>query len=110
MMRGDKPKESDWKTFRKMVPDLRERSLRQKNQEIIHLLSEKGRTPTERFWAADERLEKEARIRIDGLDGHSRSKMTGSMFLMVRHGLLNDSDPENFSEDLREDIKRSAEI
>ncbi len=32
------------------------------------------------------------------------------MFLMVRHGMLNDSDLENFSEDLREDIKRSAEI
>ena len=76
-MRGDKPKESDGKTFRKIVPDLRERYLRQKNEEINHLLLEKGRTPTERFWAADERLEKEARIRIDGLDGHSRSKMKG---------------------------------
>ncbi|MCH8961757.1 MAG: hypothetical protein IH820_10680 [Bacteroidetes bacterium] len=110
MMMGDKPKESDWKTFRKIVPDLRERYLREKNEEIIHLLSEKGRTPTERFWAAEERLEKEARILIDCLDGHSRSKMKGYMFLMVRHGMLNDSDLENFSEDLREDIKRSAEI
>ena len=29
----EKPKESDWKAFRKMVPELRERYLTEKNNE-----------------------------------------------------------------------------
>ena len=45
-----KPKESDWKTFRKMLPELRERYLAEKNKEIVSIFMDEGRTPTERFW------------------------------------------------------------
>jgi hypothetical protein len=50
-----KPKESDWKTFRKIVPELRERYLTEKNKEIVAIFMDEGRTPTERFWDARER-------------------------------------------------------
>ena len=101
-----KPKESDWKTFRKMVPELRERYLAEKNKEVVMIFMDDGRTPTERFWDARERMEKERKILESCLDGHSRSSMRGYMYLMYRHGMLSDSDLENFSEDLRNDIKR----
>jgi hypothetical protein len=105
-----KPKETDWKAFRKMVSDLRERYLKEKNKEISAILMDKGRTPTERFWDARERIEKERKILVDCLDGHSRSKLKQFMFLMYRHGMLNDLDLENFSEDIRNDIKRLSRI
>ena len=101
-----KPKESDWKTFRKIVPELRERYLTEKNKEIVAIFMDEGRTPTERFWDARERIEKERKILESGLDGHSRSSMEWYMHLMYRHGMMSGSDLENFSEELRNDIKR----
>ena len=44
-----KPKESDWKTFQKVVPELRERYLEEKNKEIVAIFTDEGRTPTQRF-------------------------------------------------------------
>ncbi len=83
-----KPKESDWKAFRKMVPDLRERYLEEKNKEIAAIFMDKDLTPTERFWSAREIMEKERKILHDCLDGHSRSRMKWSMYLMYRHKML----------------------
>lgn len=39
---SDKPKESDWKTFRKLVPELRERYLRQRNAELNAILHDES--------------------------------------------------------------------
>ncbi len=55
-MKG-KLKESDWKTFRSIVPELRERYLTEKNKEIVAIFMDEGRTPTERFWDAKKRIE-----------------------------------------------------
>lgn len=99
-----KPLESDWKTFRKSVPEWRERHLLEKNKEIIAILSDGSKTPTERFWDAEEKMKKEGRILVECLDGHSRSKMQWYLFLMHRHGLIRDDDLEEFSEDLRDHI------
>lgn len=103
-----KPKESDWKAFRKMVPELRERFLKEKNKEIVAILMNESRTPTERFWDARQRIEKERKILIDCLDGHSRSRLKWYMYLKYRHGMLSDSDLEHFTENLRNDIKQSV--
>ena len=102
-----KPKESDWKVFRRRVPEWRERYLSLKNQEIIAILTEKDKTPTEQFWDAKEKMKEEARILVDCLDGHSRSKMDWYLFLMYRHGLIQNADLEEFSEELREQIRAS---
>lgn len=99
-----KPLESDWKTFRKHVPEWRERYLAEKNPEIVAVLSDESKTPTERFWDAHERMKEEARTLVECLDGHSRSKMEWYLSLMHRHGLIRDGDLEVFSEGLREHI------
>jgi len=75
-----------------------------KNKDIIGVLTDKNKTPTEQFWDAKEKMEKEARILVDCLDGHSRSKMHWYLFLMHRHGLIQDTDLEEFSEELREQL------
>ena len=103
-----KTKESDWKIFRRRTPEWRERYLRNKNQEIIDVLSDENKTPTERFWDAKEKIEQEARILVDCLDGHSRSKMHLYLVLMYHHGLIQDVDLVEFSEELREQILASS--
>ncbi len=104
----EKPLESDWKTFRKRVPQWRERSLSRKNREIVAVLTDETRTPTEQFWDAKEKMKAEARILITCLDGHSRSKMSCYLSLMYRYGLVEASDLEEFSDELREWILASS--
>jgi protein-tyrosine phosphatase len=99
-----KPKESDWKRFRGIVPDLRERYLRQKNQELVDLLKDPKKTATEQFWDTLEEMHKEKKILCNCLDGHSRSKMMSFMLLMRRYGMLKESDLQGFSEDLQEKL------
>ncbi len=98
--------EADWKTFRKMVPELRERYLEKKNQEVLTALMQPGKTPTERFWDAFERMQREARILERCLDGHSRSKMFLFMADMLAVGMLTRGDLENFSDGLQNDLSR----
>ena len=42
----DKPLESDWKTFRKQVPQWRERYLEQQNRQIAAILAAPQESPT----------------------------------------------------------------
>jgi len=99
-----KPLESDWKTFKKRVPEWRDRYLMKKNKEIIGILTDQSKTPTDQFWDAKKKMEKEARILVDSLDDHSRSKMRWSLILMHGHGLIEDADLQEFSDELREII------
>ena len=100
-----KPKESDWKAFRKIVPELRERYLVKKNEAIIEIFTDQNRTPTEQFWDARELIEKVRKALQDCLDGHSRSQMEWYMFLMYGHGMLTDSDLGVFSAELQKSVK-----
>lgn len=101
-----KPLESDWKIFRKRVPEWRERYLLKKNEEIVGLLTDEGKSPTERFWDAKERMKEEAKLLRECLDGHSRSKMEWYLLLMHTRGFVQDNDLEEFSEQLRELIRQ----
>ncbi len=106
-MQSNKPLESDWKTFRKMVPELRERYLARVNRELAELLGGSGdSTETEKFWDAEEMIRKQAKILCDCLDRHSRSNMIFSCLLMYRYKMLTAADLEHFSEDFRESVTR----
>jgi len=81
----DKPLESDWKIFRKCVPEWRERYLEEQNQRIAAMLGDGQGTPAENFWAAEKEMKSVARILVNCLDGHSRSNMEMHLLLMYRH-------------------------
>lgn len=96
-----KPKESDWKHFNAMTVDLRERYLKEKNQKLVQMLTASGKKPSAQFWDTFDQMNKEKKILVDCLDGHSRSKMTMCMALMLRYGMLKKEDLEGFSEELQ---------
>lgn len=96
------PLESDWKTFRKRVPEWRERYLSRTTKEVLAILIDEEKTPTERFWDAEEKMKAEAEILVKCLDGHSRSNMSWALSLMYRHGLVGKKDLKEFSDELRE--------
>jgi hypothetical protein len=57
--------ESDWKIFKSNIPKWREQYLTIKNKEIILMLTEENKTPTEQFWKAKENMTKIARKLTD---------------------------------------------
>ena len=93
--------ETDWKKFQAIVPSLRERYIAEQNRRLVILLSSSNKTETERFWAAQKFIEKQARILCDCLDGHSRSKMFLAMLSMKSVGMLKSEDLADFSDELK---------
>ena len=96
--------ESDWKKFRAMVPDLRERYLAEHNARVAAMLTDPAKNETDRFWKAMEQMEKEAKVLRQCLDGHSRSKMWLYILTMIRAGMLTKEDVQSFSEQLQSEI------
>jgi hypothetical protein len=104
-----RPLESDWKTFRKRVPEWRERYLEEQNKRNAAMLVGGKKTPTERFWDTEKEMKAVTRILVNCLDGHSRSKMEMHLCLMVRHNMIGGEDLEEFSGKLKERILRVSE-
>lgn len=93
--------EADWKRFRTMVPELRERYLKSVNRELLMEFSEPDKTPTEIFWSIQERTSKEAKVLRRCFDGHSRSSMGMFLMTMYAEGVITADDLSGFSEQTR---------
>lgn len=97
--------ESDWKVFRKLIPELRERYLAQRNREIAALLAAPGKTETERFWDAEQEIKRQAGILHVCLDDTRRSRLFEILSLMRRYGMLLDADLAHFSAEMQEHLR-----
>ena len=96
---------SDWKEFNRILPELRERYLRERNKELIVLLIDESKTPTERFWAVEEKAEKEAKILRKCLDGFSKSQAPLYLINLFRFGFMREEDLAGFSDEIRTFLK-----
>ena len=94
--------ESDWKKFSAMIPMLRERYLAEQNARIVCMLADPKKNETERFWDAQDAIQKESKVLRRCLDDHSRSKMALAMLSMRVAGMLKKEDLANFSQELQE--------
>ena len=109
-MKHNQPCESDWKKFRTIVPNLRERYLRERNSELCAILRDESLTPTNQFWTASERIDEIGKILKSSLDGHSRSTMIHYMIVMYGHQILREEDLADFSEEVRGRIAGIREL
>ena len=96
--------ESDWKIYGKLIPFWRDRYLQSRNEDLHAILSEKAKSPTEKFWELKEQIDREANILNKYLGRFSRSNMVLSLMMMLRHSILQDKDLGQFSESLRQDL------
>ena len=97
--------ESDWKTFRRLTPEWRECYITRINKKLVKNLSHPKETQTDAFWDTKEKADKTAKILRDCLDGHSRSRMTHSFFLMLTHKMITLDDLTDFSKELQEHME-----
>jgi len=97
--------ESDWKTFRRIVHEWRERYITRINKKLVHILSHPKETQTETFWDTKKKTDKSAKILRDCLDGHSRSRMTRYIIVMINYGMITLDDLNEFSTELQEHME-----
>ena len=100
--------ESDWTILKELIPKWRERYLAKKNQEILELFTEAGKTPTEQFWNAKEKLDSEAEILTKCCDGLTRRNLHYSLGEMYRCNFIGEEDLARFSERIRDCVMDAA--
>lgn len=100
--------ESDWTILKELIPKWRERYVAKKNQEILELLTEAGKTPIEQFWNAKEKLDSEAKILTKCCDGLTRRNLHYSLGEMYRCNFIGEEDLARFSDRIRDRLMDAA--
>ena len=98
----DVVKESDWKLFRKKLPDWQEAYMERLNKEYIELLNGEG-DASHKFWALEKRLQ-EDKTHIGVISHMTRSAMEKNLIALLYEGAITLDDLNDFSDELRERI------
>ena len=99
--------EKDWKLFRSKIADWQEAYMEKLNQEYVAILTGEGNA-SDKFW------EIEKRIREDKKDCGVQREMSRSnqfyiMLSLLKEGAITLDDLEDFSDDLKDMMKRIAD-
>ena len=97
-------KESDWKLFRKRLPEWQEQYMSRLLQEYMEMLGNEKEKASTRFWGLDKRLKADKRD-VGVIAEMSRSKMHGNLIALLDEGAITLDDLEGFSEELQESMK-----
>lgn len=95
-------KESDWKIFRKRVPQWQEDYMKRLNKEYIDILSRNG-SAAKNFWDLENRVFKDKR-RVGVAIDMRRSKMLINILDLLEDHVINLEDLDEFSEELRKEV------
>lgn len=99
-MNVQKVNESDWKLFRKRVPEWQEAYMDKLNHEYIELLSKPGQ-PSDKFWELEKRIKIDRRSPGVVLDMR-RSTMFMNIIGLLSDGVITLKDLVGFSQDLQD--------
>ena len=92
--------ESDWKLFRKRLPEWQERHMEGLVREYAELLSGSEKA-SDKFWALDKRIREDQR-HVGVIARMSRSKMDMNIAALLYDGVITLDDLDEFSDELRE--------
>ena len=95
-------KESDWKLFRKLLPEWQERYMGKLLGEYLTMIAGQG-LASDRFWKLKERLQED--LRKTGVRAEmKRSVMIMNLWSLLREGAISKDDLDGFSEELRQSL------
>ena len=95
-------KESDWKLFRKLLPEWQDRFMGRLLGEYSTMIAGQG-LATDRFWKLKERLQED--VRKTGVRAEmKRSAMIMNLWSLLREGAISKDDLDGFSEELRQSL------
>ena len=96
--------ESDWKLFRKKLPDWQDAYMERLNREYASLLAGSG-TASDKFWELDRRI-REDRSHVGVSARMSRSNMHYNITMLLVDGVISLSELSDFSSELQEYMTR----
>lgn len=97
----------DWKLFREKIGDWQESYMEKLNNEYIKLLEGSG-TPSEKFWALENRIKNDKRNK-GVLIRMNKQDMPFDLVCLIRDDVIGFKDIEDFSSDLQETVRFLAE-
>jgi hypothetical protein len=95
-------KESDWKLFRKLLPEWQERFMERLLGEYAKMIAGKGLS-SDRFWKLQKRIQKDAR-KVGVRAEMSRSVMDMNLRSLLHEGAITKDDLDGFSDELRQSL------
>ncbi|MCD7809498.1 MAG: multidrug transporter [Erysipelotrichaceae bacterium] len=90
--------ESDWRLFRKKLPDWQEDYMDRLTKEYVQLLSSKDKHSYEKFWELDKRIKADKRKTGVLARDISRSNMFWLILDLLHDGAIGMSDLDDFSD------------
>ena len=93
----------DWKLFREKIPGWQESYMEKLNHEYIVLLQGNG-APSEKFWALEKRIKNDKRHK-GVLIEMSKQNMIFDLIELIRDGVIDFKDIEDFSSELQETLE-----
>lgn len=94
--------ESDWKLFRKRIPVWQENYMAKLMEEYQEILDSE-KSPSEKFGTLEKRLWEDRKCPGVVIDMR-RSTMRNALFRMLSQGVIQRSDLEGFSQELRDSL------
>ena len=101
---------ADWKLYNASLIGWRDRYVERINRTLIITLADVGAEVIERFWSAHDRINAESRLLRQCFDGGSRSTMIFHLLSMQAAGIIDESDLEGFSEEVRNVLSGATDI
>ena len=95
-------KESDWKLFRKLLPEWQERFIGRLLGEYLTMLAGQG-LASDRFWMLQKRLQKDVR-KVGVCAEMRRSVMDMNLRSLLLEGAISKDDLDGFSEELKQSL------
>ena len=95
--------ESDWKLFRKRLPDWQENYMDRLNRSYIELL-ESDKAPSDKFWELEKRIRRDQRS-VGVRAQMSRSMMEINILNLLKDDAIGLDDLDGFSDDLKEKMR-----
>ena len=98
-------KERDWKLFRKKLPGWQEAFIEKLDQEYAAILSDSSISSAKRFWEVEKRIRQDRKL-TGVICEMRRSMMYFNLISLLDEGAIALSDLDEFSDELKENIRR----
>ena len=97
--------ESDWKLFKKMLPQWQERYMERLIDQYIEILNG-GSEASDRFWALEEHINRDRRCSGVMMEDIRRSTMRRQIASLLADNVISLSDLDGFTDDIKSYAQR----
>ena len=97
----------DWKLFREKLPKWQEKYMEKLNQEYIELLQKEGNA-SDKFWKLEKRIRNDKK-KSGVIVELRKSELVYNLVELIRDGVIEICDLDEFSDDLKEIVRHFIE-